>query len=35
MLTVAVDVPREEGRPGITGLEAPMGPLSHSAEEGT
>jgi hypothetical protein len=32
-LTVVVDVPREEGRPGAVRLEAPLGPLNASKAE--
>lgn len=34
LLTTVVDVPREEGRTGTAGLEAPMGPLNEYRGEG-
>lgn len=34
MLTDTVDVPREERRPSIARLEAPMGPLNTAGETG-
>lgn len=34
VLTRAVDVPREEGRPRASGLEAPMGTLNIELEHG-
>lgn len=34
LLTRAVDVPGEEGRPSASGLEAPVGPLSRASIKG-